>query len=328
MTVLLAVGASRHPNIRGFDPARDLAALADLVEVAFGRELALTESRLVDDMRQAASLGPVLWATQTVLGLFDGFVWCDGQQMVGNVSLAREKWPETWTIANVAVLPEYRRRGIARQLVEQAIAHIRRHGGKRILLQVRADNNIAKRLYQGMGFVTFDTWKELYLSTTQWPIVLARPQADLRRPRLADAEQIYNLLKASTAPGEWLRRPPSRSGLRRGFLWHCGQIVSLLTSGKQRIEYLAQSDDGLDAFGALDVRLVRGTAQLSLYVHPRARGERETVLLEALLRRADRLPRHSIRWYLSKSHKEAESAATRFGFRVLRTLDQMSLELP
>ena len=55
-------------------------------------------------------------------------------------------------IMNLAVRPELRRRGIARELVREALALATVHGARIALLEVRASNIAAQALYEGFGF--------------------------------------------------------------------------------------------------------------------------------------------------------------------------------
>ena len=55
-------------------------------------------------------------------------------------------------IHNVAVHPDFRRRGIGRALVEALLTHARAAGIRRIALDVRASNAAARALYEGCGF--------------------------------------------------------------------------------------------------------------------------------------------------------------------------------
>ena len=57
-------------------------------------------------------------------------------------------------IATLAVDPVYRRRNIARQLMDTALQAILARGFKRATLEVRANNIAAINLYRGFGFVT------------------------------------------------------------------------------------------------------------------------------------------------------------------------------
>jgi [ribosomal protein S18]-alanine N-acetyltransferase len=56
-------------------------------------------------------------------------------------------------IMNLAVQPQLRRRGIARDLVQQALAIGEAKGARIALLEVRASNTAAHALYEGLGFM-------------------------------------------------------------------------------------------------------------------------------------------------------------------------------
>lgn len=65
-------------------------------------------------------------------------------------------------ITNVAVLPEYRRRHIARELLEALFASAEKQGIERFTLEVRAGNEAAKKLYAGLGFLKAGVRKAYY----------------------------------------------------------------------------------------------------------------------------------------------------------------------
>ena len=58
-------------------------------------------------------------------------------------------------IQNVAVLPEYRRRGLGQALVQGALQGFQHVGIKRVTLEATADNLSAVNLYERIGFTTF-----------------------------------------------------------------------------------------------------------------------------------------------------------------------------
>jgi|SRR5579859_860115 len=55
-------------------------------------------------------------------------------------------------VLSVATLPEFRRRGMARALLDRAIAFARESGVRTVLLEVRRSNATAIRLYRAFGF--------------------------------------------------------------------------------------------------------------------------------------------------------------------------------
>lgn len=86
-----------------------------------------------------------------------GCVWEEDGQPVGLVNIIRDGATDDWIIVNVAVLPAYRRRGIARALVEAAVDLARTHRAKDVVLDVIAGNTPAYDLYNRLGFEQFAT---------------------------------------------------------------------------------------------------------------------------------------------------------------------------
>ncbi len=121
-----------------------------------------------------------LWPLFRFMGIFSpamrdilqGYFWEEDGQPVGTIVMQRRNTTSTWMIGNVGVLPEFRRRGIARQLVEASLALIREKGGEVALLDVIAENLPAYRLYQKMGFTHYTGEIEFnYLHETPLPEV-------------------------------------------------------------------------------------------------------------------------------------------------------------
>jgi ribosomal protein S18 acetylase RimI-like enzyme len=82
------------------------------------------------------------------------FCEVDGR-IIGNISCQRRG--ETWTIADVVVLPEFRGKGYARELVRTCVADIRARGGKQVTLDVVRGNVPAHALYLSEGFGDYTT---------------------------------------------------------------------------------------------------------------------------------------------------------------------------
>jgi ribosomal protein S18 acetylase RimI-like enzyme len=63
---------------------------------------------------------------------------------------------EEYHIGHLAVLPEKRRQGIGKQLIEFAENQARAKGLKRVTLSVEVENEGARRLYERLGFQTIE----------------------------------------------------------------------------------------------------------------------------------------------------------------------------
>lgn len=80
-------------------------------------------------------------------------------QMVGFVVGDRRRREGTGWIASIGVHPDYRQRGIGRQLLE---ACERELGLPRLRLTLRASNRGARRLYDQAGYAAVDFWRKYY----------------------------------------------------------------------------------------------------------------------------------------------------------------------
>lgn len=75
-------------------------------------------------------------------------------------------------IANVAVHPKFWRQGVARALMQTALGQAAQLGLTRVLLEVRASNEPAQRLYRSFGFVE-DSRRPRYYSNGEDAILMS-----------------------------------------------------------------------------------------------------------------------------------------------------------
>lgn len=80
-------------------------------------------------------------------------------------------------INNVAVLPQFRGRGLGTALMHHVIAEGRRLGARRATLEVRASNEAALRLYERLGFYVAATRKNYYSTPVEDALILWRDDA-------------------------------------------------------------------------------------------------------------------------------------------------------
>jgi GNAT superfamily N-acetyltransferase len=146
----------------------------------------------------------------TLRNLFNGYLWEEDNKAIGLVnSMPNGLSADTWIIGNVAVDPNYRRRGIARKLVMAGVDLAKEAGAKRIILQVITRNLPAYELYKDLGFETFDTDVELD-RPAEAPAVqaIALPAGYEMRPlTLKDWEYGYQLAQI-TIPAETQKYRP------------------------------------------------------------------------------------------------------------------------
>ena len=75
-------------------------------------------------------------------------------------------------IMNLAVAPSWRRRGLARWLLDLAMRQAWRSGSCRALLEVRAGNREALNLYEGLGFARLGVRRDYYREPPEDAVVL------------------------------------------------------------------------------------------------------------------------------------------------------------
>lgn len=163
MTAAVLLSGERiEQGLRRTNPMRDLGAVGELLEIAFGDELDASGRRMVREMKRYGRYGWLGWlAAQFMIPTATfprGFVWIEEGRVVGNVHQLRVPgFPQRWVVANVAVHPEFQRRGIASALMHECIRDIRARRGTEVLLQVREKNQGARQLYEGLGFRVLST---------------------------------------------------------------------------------------------------------------------------------------------------------------------------
>ena len=87
---------------------------------------------------------------------------------------------EEGEILNLAVLPEHRRRGIARELLERGFAALTAAGVREAYLEVRESNQAALTLYSAKGFRIVGMRPHYYGSPVEDALVLRAPIAPPR----------------------------------------------------------------------------------------------------------------------------------------------------
>ena len=195
--------------MRALNVLRDLSTVADLIELCFSPTMDHEGQRYLTDMRRASrDDGFLRWANRmadtTSLPL-TGYVWEENNKIVGNASLIpfRDKGKRVHLIANVAVHPDHRRRGIARLLTERVMRHAREKNTTAIWLHVRDDNPGAVKLYADLGFQEIarrTAWTANRDSFPSLPFDHAQDKPD------SDIQIVSRHPRFWTQQQDWLRR--------------------------------------------------------------------------------------------------------------------------
>lgn len=200
---VLARSSNSSSGLRPINPRRDIAQVAELIEQAFSGNLDASGRRMVREMRALGRFGWLGW----LLGLLllppaarpKGFVWEQGGRVVGNASLLPvRRHPSRWVMANVAVHPDYRRRGIGRRLVQASERLAEDSGARTIVLQVERHNPAAQQLYAGLDFERLRT-RSSWRHPGELPAV-QRSAADYIRRSAGDDWRRHRALAERAAP--------------------------------------------------------------------------------------------------------------------------------
>lgn len=159
MTVVSQVSKKlNNSQIRPLNARRDLGAVADLIELCFAETLDDDGKRYLRRMRQASRKSTSGWFDAAAFQMTitaEGYIWEEDGKIVGNISLIpfSSLGRPIYLIANVAVHPDFRRRGIARALTDAALEWTQNRRVRSVWLQVRDDNLPAVQLYETAGFI-------------------------------------------------------------------------------------------------------------------------------------------------------------------------------
>lgn len=329
-----AAGQPAPAGIRPVNLRRDLAAMADLIELCFSPSMDEAGRAAVREMRTISQSGPLLLflsgLNQILGGLEQGFVWYEDGRLVGNVSISGAGFPRalgaTYSIANVAVHPDYRRRGIARALLQASLAFIRARRGVRAILNVEAANTGARDLYLGLGFVEERTF-------VRW-----RRQAHLRPPAKLGDMPYVTLRGVAEWRDEYELALRTRANERGGLGWqipvHEGEFRPQLMraafkalSGQVDERWVIRKAGGEGIAGSLRLsRSLTGASRLMLLVDPAYEGQVEEPLVNYVLRRLNDDLR-AVALEHPADDTTASAVLDRYGFERRHTLVSMRADL-
>ncbi len=140
-------------RIRAATPA-DIAELVRIEEACF------------TDPWSAQGFGEVLAAPGSL-----ALLGVSGDGAAIGYVLARRVLDES-EILNLAVIPGFRRQGLARRLLDQSVALLRRDGIRSVFLEVRPSNQPAQQLYLQFGFRPMGVRPNYYRSPREDGLVL------------------------------------------------------------------------------------------------------------------------------------------------------------
>ncbi|MBK8022648.1 MAG: GNAT family N-acetyltransferase [Chloroflexi bacterium] len=331
-------GKSRTANgLRPVNLRTDLGELADLIELAFADSMDSSGRAAIREMRALSSMGIargiLMGLNELAEGIGLGYVWVEDDRVVGNASIYPAHLPRgtarSWIIANVAVHPEYRGRGIATALMQSCLSAIRERSHvahPRAILQVVDPNPVALHLYETLGFQRegrFTYWRRSATARSA-PLPDDAPRLYITRRRSSEWRAEYALAQR-VRPTEgggvgWLR--PLVPGLfRRNLFSQISDMLSLRSMERLVIREEGRNAALLRASMWIEAGITSSSTQLTLMCDP----EVSELYGDALLRLA--ISRFRLRTALTVEHPADDEPINellrQYNFVAQRTLVHM-----
>ncbi|MEZ4676012.1 MAG: GNAT family N-acetyltransferase [Caldilineaceae bacterium] len=315
---------SAESGIRPFDIGCDLRPVAELIADAFAHELDQRGSAALREMRVMSHVGALLKLLNRSTGEFDdifgGFVWVDEGKVVGNVTVQKaDSSGVRWQIANVAVAPSHRGRGISRQLMVRALDYIAESNGAWAVLQVYAQNQIARNLYQRLNFEEVGGSVDLRLEKVP-KVAELLPIPHFHTFAADQWQALYDLVNNQQSGQMQWWRPPRRVDFQITFEQLLAEWFWRIIGRKKIYRRCIQSAQRFDAALILNATRWRGLHQLQLWVQPEHYGRHEAQLFHWAMMTLQEYPRWPITLNVSAQHTAAIAVAQQYGFRELQTL--------
>ncbi|MFX0115426.1 MAG: GNAT family N-acetyltransferase [Candidatus Hodarchaeota archaeon] len=190
-------------EIRPLSIRRDHEGLCDVIELSFKEDLEEIGMDFREELGSLKKIEPLL----RFLGLFSksmrhiigGFVYEDQGQIISTVFVNKRGMDASqWIIRNLATHPDYRRQGLARELIKTAVEHAASHGAEVCTLEVRSDNTSAYDLYRNQGFTHFDSLITLKLEKFPEVEVVATEEYMIHEKKKIKQADAYDLAVRAT----------------------------------------------------------------------------------------------------------------------------------
>jgi len=304
----------------------DLQNVLDLAQLCFAKEFELTGwdpehvKKMVDQM-----FGIVGRTFLTLSRLFQMepikfFVAEVNQRVVGTTIIQRQG--KVGYISTVMVHPNYRRKGIARKLMTNALEYIRKKRMKRAVLHVESTNAPAKRLYTELGFKEFEKIAHLAgkVDSSFKPVEVEGVQ--IRSFQKKDTDAAYELIRSSEDPKHLEIFDFKKKDLKTPFV---NRVFRFFTENK----IVALHDNGIVGYSQAIYTTPNETGQIAnIQVCPelRSRGIEE-MLIHSGMNEIRKIGTQKVLGIASLKRLELIEAMERLGFEKRFEVEAMVLEL-
>lgn len=326
MVITIPARSQSGNGPRQVDPNKDLPQLIELLRLVFGKELDADGQQFLRNLPDGRTPA-IFWRLDPMMSrLIPGYIWEVDGRLVGNVTLLPTRTNARYLVANVAVHPDFRRRGIARMLMAAVQEEVHRRQGKAILLQVDYDNESALGLYQSLGYEmrgSMTTWRTSVSRVRDLPLDGSSDdyRVNVRKFDSRRWKEAYQL--DSNALVSDLHWPEALEV--DGYKRSVRQRASDFLNGRFRHSWMTL-DDASKMNGLATIYGEWGRShQLVLRVHPSWKGRLERPLMQKMIDGLRDLPRRNIQLIHLADDDVANQLLLKANFSRHRTLSHMRL---
>lgn len=316
---------------RPIDLSKDTRQVFDLLNVSFGPIRGAYQSDFASGRYSLSQSG--IWFTklsQLTGGFIPGFVWEEDGQIVGNATLLKSELPGRYLVANVAVHPDFRRRGIAKSLMEEIISYVAHLDGRRIMLQVDSDNESAVLLYLSLNFDNLGTMNQMESSPERLRSLAPSHVKQISIDELSRKEwqAAYELDRRSVNPDLTWPIPPAHDQYKFDLRRRLGNLLN----GRHfegwvcRVRIPETRQTTLVGLATITSDWGRPT-WLRLRIDPNFRGQVEGALLTRAIKQLRRHRRATIRLSHPAEDHLTNELLQEANFRIKRSLSVLSLDM-
>lgn len=327
MVITVPSQEQRSSGPRPINLNRDIPQVLELLELVFGASVDVDGRRLLAGSSQFSQPAFIWRLNPAVSRLALGYVWEEDGRIIGNATVLTTETAGRFLVVNVAVHPNYRRRGIARALMQMITDLVRSRNGREILLQVVKENVAARELYRSLGFKVVGSMVAWYALASRLRFI--DPVANgsgsspfIRELRAQEWQAAYRLDRIGLHPDlNWPEALPS-DAYKKG-LWRT--LVNFLNGRQIETWVTTNNQNQLVGLGSIISEWGR-PHQAVIRVHPAWQGQLERPLLAKLIRRFHYLPRRNVRIDHPDDEVMNELLADA-NFQPRRTLTHMRLDI-
>lgn len=268
--------------------------------------------------------------SKPVRDLFCGCVWEEDGKLVGTTIVQRHGNTAVWIIGTVGVLPAYRRRGIARTLVERGLAIIHEKRGEKAWLDVIDENLPARQLYESLGFEHYSGHVELQCQPGGLHPPPQIPQGYSQEPlKKFDWKPRYYLEKRISPPELTKYEPVEEKRFRHPPVMRLLIPIIQLAQGTRDKSYLIRDKQGIIVarHGYSIPRREKGYNEIFIRLDPE-HGDLAPYLVDFLLNQVTALsPGRKVQFSVPLWMESVLDAGKKAGFETRMTMRKMGIVL-